>query len=47
MGVFPSTPPNTEVETVNMTSTIGHNSKGEEVVETSSPSPYEAFYDAI
>ena len=47
MGVFPSTPPSTEVETMNMISIIGYNPKGKEVVETYSLGPHESFYDVI
>ena len=47
VGVFPSTPPSTDVAAVNMISTIGHNSRGKEVVEISSLCPYEALYDDI
>ena len=47
MGVFPSTPPSTEVATVNMISITDHSYRGKEVVETSSLGPYEALYDAI
>ena len=47
MGIFPSTPPSTEVETMNMISTTDHSSKGKEVVETYSLGPYEALYDVV
>ena len=47
MGVFPSTPPSTEVETMNMISTAGHSPRGKEVVESSSLGPYEALYDVV
>ena len=47
MGVFPSTPPSTEVETVNMISMTNHNPRGKEVVDSSSLFPYEALYDVI
>ena len=47
MGVFPSTPPSTELETVNMISMTGHSPKGKEVVDSSSLGPYEALYDVV
>ena len=47
MGVLPSTPPNTEVATMNMISTTGHSLRGKEVVESSSLGPYEARYDFV
>ena len=46
MGVFPLTPPSTEVANVNMISTIEHIPKGKEVVEPSSLGPHEVLYDA-
>ena len=47
MGVFPLSPPSTKVATMNMISTTEYNTKGKEVVETSSLGPHEALYDAI
>ena len=47
MGVFPSTPPSTKVETMNMISTTRHSPKDKEVVESSSHVPYEALYDVV
>ena len=47
MGVFPSTPPSTEVVTMNMISTTGYSFKGKEVVETSSLGPYEVLSDVV
>ena len=47
MRVFPSAPPSTEVETMNMISTTDHSSKGKEVVETYSLGPHEVLYDSI
>ena len=43
MGVFPSTPPSMEVETVNMISTNSYIPKGKEVVETYSLGFHEAL----
>ena len=45
-GMFPSTPPSIEVETMNMISTTDHSPKGKQVVDSSSLGPYKALYYA-
>ena len=47
MGVFPPSPPSTEVVIVNMISTTGYSPKGKEFFESSSLGPYEALYDVV
>ena len=47
LGAFPSTPPSTEVATVNMISTTGYSTNCKEVVDSSSLGPYEALYDVV
>ena len=47
MGVSPSTPPSTELATMNMISMTGHGPQGKEVVESSSLGPYEELYDVV
>ena len=47
MGVFPSSPPSTDMAIANMISTTGHSPRGKENVESSSLGPYEALYDVI
>ena len=41
MGIFPSTPPNTDTETVNMISSFDYDPKGKQIVESTSLSPHE------
>ena len=47
MVVFTSSPPSTDVATVNIISTYGYSPKGKESVESSSLGPYEALYDVL
>ena len=47
MGVFPSTPPSTEVATLNMISTTGYNPRCKKIIESSSLGPYKALYYVV
>ena len=47
MGVFPSYPSSIETTTINMISSFGYDPKGKQVVDSSSCTPHEAFYNAI
>ena len=47
MGIFPSTPPNTNTTTVHMISSFDCEPKGKQVVEFTSLSSHEAIYDTI
>ena len=47
MGIFPSTPPNTDTVTVHMIASFDYEPKGKHVVDSTSLSPREAMYDTI
>ena len=47
MGIFASTPPNTDIVTVHMISSFDCDPKGKQVVESTSLSSHEAMYDTI
>ena len=47
MGIFPSTPPNTDTGTVHMITSFDCEPKGKQVVESASLSSHEAMYDTI
>ena len=47
MGIFPSSPPNMEVATMNMISMTGYSPKGKEVIESPSLGPFEVLYDVV
>ena len=47
MGIFPSTPPSTDITTVHMITSFDYEHKGKHVVESTSLSPHEAMYDTI
>ena len=47
MGIFPSTPPNTNAMTVNMIVSFYCEPKGKQIVESTSLSPHEEMYNVI
>ena len=47
MGIFPSTPPNTDTVIVNMISSFDYDPKGKQIVDTTSLSLHEVMYNII
>ena len=47
MGVFPSTPPSTDVMSIHMITSFDYEPRGKQVVESTSLSSHEAMYDTI
>ena len=47
MGIFLSTPPNTDTVIVNMISTFDYDPKGKQIVESTSLSLHEEIYNVI
>ena len=47
MGIFPSTPPSTDTATVHMIASFDYETKGKQVVESTSLISREALYDTI
>ena len=47
MGIFPSTPPNTDMTTVNMISLFDYDPKVKQIIDSISLSPHETMYNVI
>ena len=47
MGIFPSTPSNTDTVTIHIFASFDYEPKGKQVVESTSLSSHEALYEAI
>ena len=47
MGIFPSTPPNTDTVTIHMITSFDFEPKGKQFIESTSLSSHEAMYDTI
>ena len=47
MGIFPSTPPSTDITAVHMIASFDYEPKGKQVVESTLLSSHKALYDAI
>ena len=47
MGIFSSTPPNTDIATVNMIASFDCEPKGKQIVESTLLSPHEEMYNTI
>ena len=47
MGIFSSTPPNTDTTIVNMIALSGYDPKGKQIVESTSLIPHEEMYNII
>ena len=47
MGIFPSTPPNTDTVTAHMIASFDFEPKGKQFVESTSLSPHEEMYNTI